>query len=239
MRNVTKEDVEILISLQEIETAAIKIRKVLDSVESDINVRKKKRQDAEAELKALESELAEVKGLYRDVEAEVQDRNTRIAKSEEYIKNVKTNNEYQMLLREIDDNRKRNSETESQMIEYLDRMEKQEKAVLESRKRLDEIVQLTEREIAEIEKNTKSERKELESITAKRSEIASKVRPKVLERFENILKQSRGLAIVPIRNATCGGCFMNVPPQRFIEIQRGEPLNFCPQCHRMMYFKPS
>ena len=237
MRNITKEDIDLLIKIQEIEKGAGKIRKVLDGVEKEISSRKKKRRDAENELKTLEAELFEVKKMYRDFESEINDRDLRMKKSEDYLKNVKTNNEYQTLLREIDDNRKRNSETESQMIEYLDSIEKKEKEVLESRARLDDIVRTTEREIEEIESNTITERKELEVITVKRDEVACQVKPKLLDRFNKILLQSSGLAIVPIINGACGGCFMNIPPQRFIEIQRGEALNFCAQCHRMLYYR--
>ncbi len=237
--NVTKEDVDILIQLQEIEKGANRIRKVLDGVESEISTRRKKRRDAENELKTLESELDEVRGLYRNFEGEVKDRETRLKKSEEYLKNVKTNTEYQTLLREIDDNRKRNSEAESQMIGYLDQIEKKEKEVTEKRSRLDEIIATTDREISEIESNSESERKELQVITEKRDEVAVKVKPRLLDRFNRILKQCAGIAIVPLTNATCGGCFMNIPPQKFIEIQRGEALNFCPQCHRMVYYKKS
>ncbi len=237
--NVTNEDVEILVELQEIEKGVNRIRKMLEGVESEINIRKKKRKDAENELKALESDLAEVRELYKGFEGDMKDREARIRKSEETLKIVKTNTEYQTLLREIDDNRKRNSEAEGQMIDYLDQIEKKEKEVSESQGRLDEIVKVTEREIDEILTSSENERKELDSITSKRDEVAVKVKPKLLDRFNRILKQSAGIAIVPLTNTTCGGCFMNIPPQKFIEIQRGEALNFCPQCHRMVYFKKS
>ncbi len=239
LKNVTKEDVDVLVELQEIEKGANRIRKVLDGVENEISIRKKKRRDAEIELKTLEAQLTEIRGQYKEFENEVKDRDIRLKKSEEYLKNVKTNTEYQTLLREIDDNRKRNSEAESQMIDFLDQIEKKEKEVSESQSRFNEIVETTDREIAEIENNTVSERKELEIITQKRNEVAINVKPRLLDRFNKILQQSAGIAIVPLTNTTCGGCFMNIPPQKFIEIQRGESLNFCPQCHRMVYYKKS
>lgn len=237
MSIATKEEMGILIKLQEIETGAYKIQKFLDGVESEIANRRKKRRDAENELAKLESELAETRSQYKAFESEIKDRDIRMKKSEEYLKNVKTNNEYQALLRELDDNKKRNSETESQMIEFLDQIEAQEKKTAESRKRLDDIVRDTEREIDEIESNTVNERKELAAILEKRDSVAVALKPRLRDMFNRILKQSAGLAIVPMTNATCNGCFMNVPPQKFIEIQRGETLNFCPQCHRMLYFK--
>ncbi|MDA8136352.1 MAG: C4-type zinc ribbon domain-containing protein [Desulfobacteraceae bacterium] len=31
------------------------------------------------------------------------------------------------------------------------------------------------------------------------------------------------------------GCFMNIPPQLYIEVQRGKSLISCPQCSRILY----
>lgn len=233
----TKEEIAILIKLQEIETGANKIRKFLDGVESEITVRKKERREAENELAGYEADLENVRSQYREFDGEVKGRDVRIKKSEDYLKNAKTNTEYQVLQREIDDNKKRNSEAESQMLEFLDRIEVREKDVAQSRAKVAAIVLETEKEIAAIESSTINERKELEAILEKRDAVAATLRPRLRDTFTRILKQSNGLAIVPMTNATCNGCFMNVPPQKFIEIQRGETLNFCPQCHRMLYFK--
>jgi len=47
---------------------------------------------------------------------------------------VKTNKEYQVLLREVDDNRNRKDALETELLEYLDDIEKNELIVSESEK---------------------------------------------------------------------------------------------------------
>lgn len=237
MASITKEELDILIKLQAVETESVKIRKILDGVDNEINLRKKKLLTAEKEFGVNDSELDELKSIYKTFEDEVQERDNRLKKSEEYLKIVTTNHEYQTLLREIDDNKKKNSEVESLMIESLQNIEVKEKEVLEKKSAFDEISRQVEVEIAEIEKSTVNEKKELSIIHQKRDEIAKQLPARLLSRFNKMLEQSAGLAIVPATNGTCGGCFMNVPPQKFIEIQRGDSLNFCPQCHRMLYYK--
>lgn len=237
MSITTKEEIDLLIKLQDIESEVYRIRKFLGGVESEISTREKKRNDVEGELNKLESELAVARKQYNEFDDEVNDRENRMKKSEEYLKIVKTNTEYQTLLREIDDNKKRNSETESQMIEYLDQIESKEKEMQSCKSRHDEIVKETESEIAELKSGTINERKELDVVLKKRDAVAKNIKPRLLNMFNKILEQSSGLAIVPVSNTTCGGCFMNIPPQKFIEVQRGETLNYCPQCHRMLYYK--
>lgn len=237
MLSITSEQMDILIQLQGIEDESIGIKKVLGEVQNETDVRKKKLQDAENDRANSEAVLAKVRTEYRDFEIEVEERNTRLKKSEEYLKNVTSNTEYQTLLREIDDNKKRNSELESQMIEFLDQIEKSEKEVGEKKETALAVSTQITREISEIEENSVSERSELQKIIDKKETIAAKLDTRLYKRFNNILGQSAGKGIVPVTNSICGGCYMNIPPQMNIELQRAEGLYFCPQCHRMIYYK--
>jgi predicted nucleic acid-binding Zn-ribbon protein len=36
---------------------------------------------------------------------------------------------------------------------------------------------------------------------------------------------------------TCHGCFMHLPPQLFIDIQKGHQVHSCPNCHRLLYLE--
>ena len=40
-----------------------------------------------------------------------------------------------------------------------------------------------------------------------------------------------------VRNGTCQGCNMNVPPQLFNVLQRGTTIETCPYCHRIVYWE--
>lgn len=237
MLTITSEQMDILIQLQSIENESGGIKKILGEVETETDVRRKKLLDAEKELAEAEADLAKVKTDYRDFEIEVEERTTRLKKSEEYLKNVTSNSEYQTLLREIDDNKKRNSELESQMIGYLDQIEEKEKEVSKNKENVAAIGVQISREIVEIEENSVNERNELQKIIEKKEQIAAKLDGSLYKRFNAILTQSAGKGIVPVTNSVCGGCYMNIPPQMYIEVQRAESLYFCPQCHRMLYYK--
>lgn len=237
MIKITKEELDLLIKLQGIANESGAIQKILDEVDNEINSREKRLLDAEKELSFNEETLAKDRNEYRDLEIEMESRNARLKKSEDYLKNVTTNPEYQALLREMDDNRKKNSEVENQMIALLDQIETREKDVIEKKKSLEILGEQLEKEIDEIKKNSINDRNELDLIKQKNDEIASHLDPKLYKRFSHILGQSAGKGIVPVTNAICGGCYMNIPPQLYIEVQRAENLYFCPQCQRMIYYK--
>jgi len=46
---------------------------------------------------------------------------------------------------------------------------------------------------------------------------------------------NQGLAVINVKNEICMGCFMNIPPQLYIEVQRENSLILCPQCSRILY----
>ncbi len=42
------------------------------------------------------------------------------------------------------------------------------------------------------------------------------------------IRMRRGLAVVSVRNGTCQGCNMNIPPQLYNTLQRGQTVETCP-----------
>ena len=73
-------------------------------------------------------------------------------------------------------------------------------------------------------------------LRAERDKLAAEVKPDVLKRYGNI-RMRRGLAVVSVRNGTCQGCNMNIPPQLYNVLQRGQTVETCPSCHRIIYWE--
>jgi predicted nucleic acid-binding Zn-ribbon protein len=97
------------------------------------------------------------------------------------------------------------------------------------------------KQVAEEDKRAREEGAELELILSKarkqREDLAGRVRPDVMKRYQHI-RAKRGLAVVPVRNGTCAGCNMSIPPQLYNQLIRGEQLFACPLCHRLIYYEP-
>jgi RNase P subunit RPR2 len=43
---------------------------------------------------------------------------------------------------------------------------------------------------------------------------------------------------VPIIKGVCSGCHIILPPQFVNEVRIGKEIRFCPECSRILYFKP-
>ena len=69
-----------------------------------------------------------------------------------------------------------------------------------------------------------------------KSELVSKIDPKILPLYEKIFKKN-GRALALAENEKCTSCNINIPPQLYNEIlKRLKPIQ-CPNCKKILYTK--
>ena len=236
MNDISKQDMQSFIKLQEAETQIVRLKSVLEKIE-------KQKGKLSAQLKQFGNALEENKAnlsiaakACKDSEREIQVVDERIIKSNETLRMVKTNKEYQILLREVDDNKQRKDAFETELLEYLDEKEDIEQSVIEEEKEYNLLKEKIEAEQKEIEKKSTDDRELLEEYLTQQNEIGKNLNPSLMDRFLKISKMNQGLAVVTVKDAICKGCFMNIPPQLYIEVQRGNSLILCPQCSRILHY---
>ncbi|SCY32998.1 zinc ribbon domain-containing protein [Desulfoluna spongiiphila] len=237
--NVTREQIQTLMRLQKIETESARIEKKLTGVTSQTSVQGARLKELDAELEEALEALDGEKKRYAAIEEEIAELNTRVAKSQEYLRVVTNNKDYQVLRREVDDNTKRVGELEEVLIAMLDDLEERKKKIAE----------LTEVHTGEAEKvksieqeiynDTAEERKALESMAVEREEVVKVIPPALFAHYEKLLKTTGRLAVVAVSGGVCYGCFMNIPPQQAIEVQQQGGLHHCPRCHRILVSEPT
>ena len=237
MNEISKQDIETLVKLQEAETQIVRLKGVLEKVEKEKReLRDQLKQFGNALEENKENLLKETEDC-KDIEREIQTVDDRIIKSNEKLRMVKTNKEYQLFLREVDDNKKRKDELETELLEHLDEKEKTQEIVRESEKEYMLLKDKIEAEQKEIEKKSKDDRELLDEYIARQNQIGQSLDISLMSRFAKISKMNQGLAVVNVKNEVCMGCFMNIPPQLYIEVQCGNSLILCPQCSRILYYK--
>lgn len=241
MRNltVTREQIEILMRLQKIESESARIEKKLEGVGAQTSVEGVRLKGLEDELAAAVDELAAERKRYAAVEEEIAELKARLVKTQEYLRVVTNNKDYQLLRREVDDNTKRVVELEEALFALLDEVEGREKKIaglIEARDAEAVKVEAVEKALFN---DTAEERGALERMAVEREAVLGTVPPALLTHYEKLLKTTGRLAVVAVSGGTCYGCFMNIPPQQAIEIQKQGGLHHCPRCHRILYAEKS
>lgn len=235
MNQTLKKDIETLVSLQKIETEILRLQSVIEKIEREKQILADRLREFETALNAEKQTLAEILQQCKDIEHEIKVVDDRIIKSNETLRMVKTNKEYQVLLREVDDNKKRKDILEDHLLALYDQREAAEARVGESDAQFLQLKEQIHAQQAEIEKKTVDDKELLRDFVAQQQTIGQSLDPALLNRFRRVARMNQGQAVAQVRNESCMGCFMNVPPQLCIEVQRANQLISCPQCSRILY----
>jgi predicted nucleic acid-binding Zn-ribbon protein len=78
--------------------------------------------------------------------------------------------------------------------------------------------------------------KRLEYLESQRKVAGKLVPAPILGRYEFIRSRLHNPVIVPVSAGICGGCHISIPPQAFIELQKGQQILSCPNCQRLIYW---
>jgi predicted nucleic acid-binding Zn-ribbon protein len=71
---------------------------------------------------------------------------------------------------------------------------------------------------------------------SQRKALAAAV-PKVLYRRYELVRKRRGSAVAWTATGTCSACHIAISPMMFQKLRRGEELDQCPSCQRILYFR--
>ncbi len=234
------EQINTLVILQRIDTQTGHLESRINDVSNRIAKLDEELNQFEQAITNEESLISELKKKYRDYESDVQINNSRVNKIQAKLRSVKTNKEYQALLKEIEDGETKNSVIEDQMLECLDQIDEAEKTIKNKKQELAELSERIKAEKEEIHQEADQDRQELTKLDSETKEIYNKVATDLLEKYKTVkTQQAGGLAVVPVKDAVCYGCNMNIPPQMYNELQRRDDLKFCPHCHRIIYWDNS
>jgi hypothetical protein len=198
--------------------------------------------DLDARLKASEGavtveadRLSDIQQAYRVQEADAKVIQTRIVKSEEKLRSVKTNKEYQSSLKEIDDLKRSLSAVEDRMIAYLDEMDQVAVTVATKKDEVKLLFREIEAEKEQIRQSALSAQKQLDRLNDARAKIIAVIEPDLLKIYETVKQNSGGVAIAVVKNAVCQGCHVNLPPQMFHDLLHFDKLLVCPHCERLIH----
>ena len=232
-----QEQINILVEVQGVEAEIHQADRLVHTLSDEAAALDQSVAEREALVYAEKATLEDLKKSYREMESESKINSAMIVKSNEKLRAVKTNKEYQSILKEIDEIRKKNSGIEDRMLALLEAIESAEAMVNAKTAELSDFLESYQEKKATFAIKQKRERQAVEALNEKKAQISAKADPKIITILDDVKKKVRGLAVVPVQQAICMGCHMNIPAQLFNELQRFDELRFCPHCHRIIYWK--
>ncbi|MBI4495584.1 MAG: hypothetical protein HY697_01485 [Deltaproteobacteria bacterium] len=218
------------LKIQEMGRGKAEIPQRIASLEEELRREEEKMAAERADLERLQKER-------RQKEKELEEETDRVKKAESRVFEIKTNKEYQAVLKEIEGAKKLNRQREEEILAILEKVEEKQLYLKETEQQLALHRQEFQGRISELTRHAAAYDEEMASGEREREERQRKIPPELLSRYRRLQEKRHGIAVARVVNGVCQACHMNLRPQLYIELQKQEVLIECPNCNRILFWE--
>jgi predicted nucleic acid-binding Zn-ribbon protein len=201
--------------------------------------------DARAEADAAERDLGEL-GLQLDtigrdqskLEHEIDSLSQKAAAEQKrlYDGSVVNAKELTSLQHEIDNLHRRRSDREDEMLGLMEVLEELESRAAEARARSEGLRARVDAVASAAAEDLATARTDLERLTAERAAIASEIDPEVLELYDDLRHQKKGVGAAALIDGVCQGCHEQLSAMELDKLKHAEGVARCEYCRRILIF---
>jgi predicted nucleic acid-binding Zn-ribbon protein len=190
---------------------------------------------AAAELRESQAGLAltQAEAAQRRAESERQDREALKRKLEGQQFQVKSNEAYTALLHEMEAAQSAISDCETRILEAMEAIDLAESERAAAQEQLAKLQAQGQAEIGALDAREGELSARIAELRERRGALAAGVDASLREQYERIASRHRP-ALARVSGEICQGCRVHVPAQIQIELLRGEKLQRCLSCHRIL-----
>lgn len=230
-----KTQIDNLVKLQTVDTEMYTLKAEKESKPQEVKILEASFEEKKQRLSAMEKALLDLQKQRKDKELELASKEENAKKLQTQLYSLKTNKEYQTMLQQINDSKADASVTEDKILELFEQADKAKSEIEQEKLHLKEEEEAFNEHKKSVEERVKQIDGRLAQLEAQRKQILPGIEPKILKQYERILNNRDGLAIVSVKDNSCKGCNMFVPPQVINLIKMYERIITCEICNRILY----
>lgn len=223
--------------LQEIDLDLSKMQEQEQQFGLEIERLKQDADELAGVMAGLDDQLAAKNDERKNIQLEIERLKNMVEQSKVKLTQIKNNKEYFAALKEIETSEKEIGTFETGLLELLEDVETLQSQINDQQVLLSEKRGTIDAKEAENASQLKKLKKELSSFRKERQKTIDLLDKRVLARYDRIRRRFPN-AVVNVVRGTCMGCHVNVPPQVYINLLKGEEILNCPNCQRIMYSEP-
>lgn len=228
--------IEQLVALQKVDDEIHTIKSGLKNAPQEVDSLQQRYNIIEEQRNRVLDKLSHLKDQEKRLIGEIEDDSLRIKKSKSKLMLVGNTKEYHAMMREMDSMEKLNRSREEEKFALMEELQRQNDALAEVDIRYGELKAELDVKRASLEERLAEGKQALDVLEKKRGNAGKEVPAPVLDRYEFIRRRLDHPVIVPVDAGICSGCHISIPPQAFIELQRGQQILSCPNCQRLIYW---
>lgn len=166
----------------------------------------------------------------------VQTEAVKIKKWEQRLSDIRNQREYLALSREVEGSKRSNRELEEKILETMAAKERVEKELDTVQDQLAEHEVDFSEERETIEHDIHEAETKISSDADRRNRLLPNIPKALLKKYETVRQKRLGVGLVAVVQGCCQGCNMNLPPQLYNILQRGDSIEQCPSCQRIIFW---
>ena len=226
-----------LIQIQEVDERIRARQETMRRIPEQLAVIEQRAEAHKAGVEAARQALEDAQKAKRERDQDLEDGGRKVEKQKTRTSEIKTNKEYQALLKEIETAEQENKAIEDDILKLMERIDGATAEIAAAEKRAVEESVSIEEERKRLQEDHARVERELAADEQVRAEIAGRTDASVLAEYQRLVGPKGGKVVVEARNESCSGCFMSIPPRTFVTVKKNEGIHSCPHCHRILFYK--
>ncbi len=192
-------------------------------------------EDGRGSVKAAKEGLQKAEQQIKSVEGSIAQVNEEIRKLQTQSMMVKKNDEYQAMMRQIEDCKKRISDFETEEIGLFDKVEAAKGVLKAAERAFVERERSVRSDIADFDQLEADIKKEIEELGQGRRAHESRIESAHLQKYNRLLGRGKGDPLALVKDGGhCSNCQLKLTPQTLNEAKSGN-LTHCDNCSCIVY----
>jgi len=226
---------EKLINLQKLDKEITDVSLFLENIPSKIEEINKKIETSSQIVTLAKEKMTQNQKKRRDLEATAKDIKEQISKYNRQLNEVKTNREYSILLKEIEEAKQKDNDMEEEIISEMLSADEIEDEIKTASQKYSEAEEKFSKEKDVLQQEKKKFEANRDKLNQKKEKLVPKIPSDQVSLYLKIYKRNSGIALSPVKEEFCSLCHLRIRPQVINELKGKEKIILCENCGRILY----
>ena len=233
-----------LVGLQELDQRLQHKEQQLEDLHQQVAGLRSEKEQRQQEAEERQQRIDELESQQRETDGQLRLEEDKIKEKRVRLNRVRNEREQLALQREIDLMKEANGQIEEKILRVMEQLDEERQHLADVQTRIDELDAQLAEEAVQVQKQIASLEEEAQADRRQREVIVADLDAGLCARYERIFGNRSALAVVEVRDGTCQGCYMRIPPHMCNQIQSSQmqgsgKIFHCPHpyCGRIVYIR--
>lgn len=235
--SIYMEQIEQLVVLQKVDSEMITLQRILEDAPKQLQSLQEKQAYLKQQQAVIQEKVDVLMEQKNRLENEIENDTQKVKKSKNKLMMVENTKEYHAMMREMDTMEKMNRSREEERANLLADLSDLEGRKDALQNDINELEATITAQQSTLDQELAEKRARIDVLDKEKKKASEAVPAPILTRYNFIRDRIPNPVIVPVSEGVCQGCHVVIPPQAFIDLQKGEQILSCPNCLRIIFWE--